>query len=53
MPGSSVGSEVGAKVKPDAEVGFGENIEMLEEGQPLPDDLLKQYEQLYKNDDEE
>ena len=48
-----IGFMIGYSVPPFLEVGFGDNIEMLEEGAPLPDDLLKQYEHLYQNDDEE
>ena len=48
-----LGFMLGYSVPPFLEVGFGENTELLEEGQPLPDDILKQYEKLYKNDEEE
>ena len=48
-----IGFMVGYSVPPFVEVGFGENIELLEEGEPLPDDLLKQYEHLYQDDDED
>jgi hypothetical protein len=48
-----LGYMIGYSVPPFLEVGFGENIELLEEGQPLPDDLLKQYEHLYNDEDEE
>ena len=48
-----VGFMIGYSVPPFLEVGFGDNIEMLEEGAPLPDDLLKQYEHLYQDDEEE
>ncbi|KPK00727.1 MAG: hypothetical protein AMJ60_00310 [Desulfobacterales bacterium SG8_35] len=48
-----LGFMVGYSVPPFLEVGFGENIELLEEGQALPDDLLKQYEHLYKDEEEE
>ena len=47
-----LGFMVGYSVPPFLEVGFGENIEQLKEGQPLPDDLLKQYEHLYQDDEE-
>ncbi len=47
-----LGFMIGYSVPPFLEVGFGENIEQLQEGQPLPDDLLKQYEYLYNNDEE-
>jgi len=47
-----LGFMIGYAVPPFLEVGFGENIEQLQEGQPLPDDLLKQYEYLYNNDEE-
>ena len=48
-----LGFMIGYSVPPFLEVGFGENVELLQEGQPLPDNLLKQYEQLYQNEDEE
>jgi hypothetical protein len=48
-----LGFMLGYSVPPFLEVGFGENIEQLKEGQPLPDDLLKQYELLYKDEAEE
>jgi len=48
-----LGYMLGYSVPPFLEVGFGQNIEQLDEGQPLPDDLLKQYEHLYKDDDDE
>lgn len=48
-----LGFMVGYSVPPFVEVGFGDNIEQLEEGQPLPDDLLKQYEHLYQDDEED
>jgi hypothetical protein len=48
-----LGFMLGYSVPPFLEVGFGENIELLKEGQPLPDDLLKQYELLYKDEAEE
>jgi len=48
-----IGFMVGYSVPPFLEVGFGDNIEMLEEGEPLPEDFLKQYEHLYENDEEE
>ena len=48
-----LGFMIGYSVPPFLEVGFGENIEQLKEGQPLPDDLLKQYELLYKDEAEE
>ena len=48
-----IGFMVGYSVPPFVEVGFGENIELLEEGEPLPEDLLKQYEHLYQDDDED
>ena len=48
-----VGFMIGYSVPPFIEVGFGENIELLEEGAPLPDDLLKQYEHLYDEDEDE
>jgi len=48
-----IGFMIGYSVPPFLEVGFGDNIEMLEEGEPLPDDLLKQYEHLYQDDEEE
>jgi hypothetical protein len=48
-----LGYMLGYSVPPFLEVGFGQNIEQLDEGQPLPDDLLKQYEHLYNDDEEE
>jgi hypothetical protein len=48
-----LGFMIGYSVPPFMEVGFGENIEQLKEGQPLPDDLLKQYQYLYQDEDEE
>jgi len=48
-----IGFMIGYSVPPFLEVGFGDNIEMLEEGAPLPDDLLKQYEHLYQEDEED
>ena len=48
-----VGFMIGYSVPPFVEVGFGDNIELLEEGEPLPEDLLKQYEHLYDEDDDE
>ena len=48
-----IGFMVGYSVPPFVEVGFGENIELLEEGEPLPEDILKQYEHLYQDDDED
>jgi len=48
-----LGYMLGYSVPPFLEVGFGQNIEQLKEGAPLPDDLLKQYENLYKDDEEE
>ena len=48
-----IGFMLGYSVPPFVEVGFGENIELLEEGEPLPEDLLKQYEHLYQDDDED
>ena len=47
------GFMMGYSVPPFLEVGFGDNINLLEEGAPLPDDLLKQYEHLYKDEDDE
>ena len=29
------------------------NIDLLEEGAPLPDDILKQYEHLYEDEEDE
>jgi hypothetical protein len=34
-------------------VGFLDNIDLLEEGEPLPDDILKQYEHLYQDEEDE
>ena len=48
-----LGYMLGYSVPPFLEVGFGQNIEQLDEGQPLPDDLLKQYEHLYNDEEEE
>ena len=48
-----LGYMMGYSVPPFLEVGFGENIELLKEGAPLPDDLLKQYEQLYNDEEKE
>lgn len=48
-----LGFMIGYSVPPFIEVGFGDNIEQLEEGAPLPDDLLKQYEHLYQDDEGE
>ena len=48
-----LGFMVGYSVPPFVEVGFGENIEQLKEGAPLPDDLLKQYEYLYQDEEDE
>ena len=48
-----LGYMMGYSVPPFLEVGFGDNIDLLEEGAPLPDDLLKQYEHLYKDEDDE
>ena len=48
-----VGFMIGYSVPPFIEVGFGENIEQLEEGAPLPDDIMKQYEHLYDEDEDE
>jgi len=48
-----LGYMMGYSVPPFLEVGFGDNIDLLEEGAPLPDDLLKQYEHLYKDDQED
>ena len=48
-----LGFMIGYSVPPFLEVGFGENVELLEEGQPLPDDLLRQYKHLYQDEDEE
>ena len=48
-----LGFMIGYSVPPFIEVGFGDNIEMLEEGEPLPEDLLKQYEHLYQDDEED
>jgi hypothetical protein len=48
-----VGFMIGYSVPPFLEVGFGDNIELLEEGAPLPDDLLKQYQHLYEDEEEE
>lgn len=48
-----LGFMIGYSVPPFIEVGFGQNIEQLKEGQPLPDDLLKKYEYLYQDEDEE
>ncbi len=48
-----VGFMMGYSVPPFIEVGFGDNIELLEEGEPLPDDIMKQYEHLYEDDEEE
>ena len=48
-----IGFMIGYSVPPFLEVGFGDNIEMLEEGAPLPDDLLKQYEHLYQDEEED
>jgi hypothetical protein len=47
------GFMMGYSVPPFIEVGFGDNIEMLEEGEALPDDILKQYEHLYQDDEDE
>jgi hypothetical protein len=47
-----IGFMLGYSVPPFIEVGFGDNIELLEEGEPLPEDLLKQYEHLYQDDEE-
>jgi hypothetical protein len=45
---------LGYSVPPFLEVGFGENIDQLQqEGVPLPADLLKQYEHLYQDEAEE
>ena len=46
-----LGFMLGYAVPPFLEVGFGDNIEQLEEGEPLPEDLLKQYEYLYQDED--
>ena len=48
-----LGFMIGYSVPPFMEVGFGDNIEQLEEGAPLPDDLLKQYEHLYQDEEDE
>ena len=48
-----VGFMIGYSIPPFLEVGFGDNIELLEEGAPLPDDLLKQYQHLYENEEDE
>lgn len=48
-----LGFMLGYSVPPFVEVGFGDNIEHLDEGEPLPDDLLKQYEHLYQDDEED
>jgi hypothetical protein len=48
-----IGFMLGYSVPPFIEVGFGDNIELLEEGEPLPDSLLKQYEHLYEDDEED
>ena len=48
-----IGFMLGYSVPPFIEVGFGDNIELLEEGEPLPDSLLKQYEHLYEDEDED
>jgi len=48
-----LGFMVGYSVPPFIEVGFGENIEQLQEGQSLPDDLMKQYDYLYQDEDDE
>ncbi len=47
-----IGFMLGYSVPPFIEVGFGDNIELLEEGEPLPEALLKQYEHLYQDDEE-
>ena len=48
-----VGFMMGYAVPPFLEVGFGDNVELLEEGEALPDDIMKQYEHLYNDDEEE
>ncbi|MGB3647284.1 MAG: hypothetical protein WBD61_05840 [Desulfobulbales bacterium] len=48
-----LGYMMGYSVPPFLEVGFGDNIDLLEEGAPLPDDILKQYEHLYEDEEEE
>ena len=48
-----VGFMIGYSIPPFLEVGFGDNIELLEEGAPLPDDLLKQYQHLYEDEEDE
>jgi hypothetical protein len=49
-----LGFMLGYSVPPFLEVGFGENIDQLQqEGVPLPADLLKQYEHLYQDEAEE
>jgi hypothetical protein len=48
-----IGFMLGYSVPPFIEVGFGDNIELLEEGEPLPEALLKQYEHLYEDDEED
>ena len=47
-----LGFMLGYSVPPFMEVGFGENIEQLKDGEPLPADLMKQYEYLYQDADE-
>jgi hypothetical protein len=47
-----LGFMVGYSVPPFMEVGFGRNIEQLKDGEPLPVDLMKQYEHLYQDEDE-
>jgi hypothetical protein len=48
-----IGFMIGYSIPPFLEVGFGDNIELLEEGAPLPDDLLKQYQHLYEDEEDE
>jgi hypothetical protein len=48
-----VGFMIGYSIPPFLEVGFGDNIELLEEGAPLPDDLMKQYQHLYEDEEDE
>ncbi len=48
-----VGFMMGYAVPPFLEVGFGDNVELLEEGEALPDDIMKQYEHLYQDDEDD
>ncbi len=46
-----LGFMMGYSVPPFMEVGFGVGGQQAEEGQPVSEDMMKHYQQLYQDDD--